>query len=439
MNYRRFRLAGLSLLLIALLVAALAGCGSTGTGGGGGGKQKSWTRVALDDGLLNSQGYNVRITGVVAGGPGLVAVGYEYPETGTDTALVVWTSADARTWNRQNIPTPGEDFGYYTYGEAEPSIAANAGGMVITWNTDIWTSTDGLAWTKLPPDPVNFNQTFYDYYSFRVWNISGVAPFGSGFIAAGSGLWGKRYATGGSDPCIWTSPGLTGWTLMPYQSGVLDSEHPMSMNTIAAAPPGIVAGGDVFNASGETDPNQLNHDAQFWTSPDGVSWTQVPWDGNIFGGPGDQQVMAISAGGPGVVAVGYGALLVGIYSDYTGLIWTSPDGATWKRVDVSANALDGARLTSIARWGPGLVAGGAVTQQDEDSTDKFMTGAVWESMDGNAWSQTILPRLNEENLDDLTVRGLVGFRGGLVAVGEMNPYGGPNKTGAIWVSPELSQ
>ncbi len=436
MHRKTLILSILPILITFVALAALAGCGGGGSGGGGGGggQPAGWTRVALDDGTLNSPGDNVRITGIVAGGPGLVVVGYRYPEGSRQaTALVVWTSADAHTWSRQDIQPAEVHYVDYTY-STPPSIAANTGGMVIAWGANMWTSTDGLAWTELPPDPVNFNTKFLDYYSFVIWNINDVAPFGSGFIAAGAGLWGMQYATGGSDPCIWTSPGLTGWALMPYQRGVLDGEHPMDMNTIAAAPPGIVAGGEVFNASGNMD-----RDAQFWTSPDGATWTQVPWDGNIFGGPGEQQVTEISTGGPGVVAVGYGATGSSFEQTYTGYVWTSPDGATWKRVDAAANALEGAKLASITRWGPGLVAGGAVTQTEDDGAIRYLTAAVWESLDGNVWSMTMLPRSDQEHWDDLSVDGLVGFRGGLVAVGSGYPYGGPIAHGAIWVSPELSQ
>ncbi|HDK45800.1 MAG TPA: hypothetical protein ENG94_05935 [Actinobacteria bacterium] len=41
-----------------------------------------------------------------------------------------------------------------------------------------------------------------------------------------------------------------------------------------------------------------------WTSPDGLTWTKVPADATVFGGQGDQHMVSVAAGGPGLVAVG---------------------------------------------------------------------------------------------------------------------------------------
>ena len=45
-------------------------------------------------------------------------------------------------------------------------------------------------------------------------------------------------------------------------------------------------------------------DAVVWTSPDGVIWSRVPHDEAIFGGDGLQAMSSVTAGGPGLVAVG---------------------------------------------------------------------------------------------------------------------------------------
>ncbi len=427
------KLVGISLLIImTLTLATLAGCGGGSSGGGGSGSQTGWTRVGLADGVLSSPGDNVRVTGIAAGGPGLVAVGYRFPENSTTASLVVWSSSDAHAWSRQDIQ-PGETHYVQTVNTpSEPSIAAGPGGLVIGWGVNLWTSIDGLTWTEMPSD-ANFNNQFLSNNSFVTNNINDVSPGGPGFVAAGAGVWGMQYSTGGQETCVWTSPGLTGWTRVPYDASIFGGQS-LQMNTIAAAPPGVVAGGYVFAASGQYD-----RDGLIWTSPDGLTWTQQPWDGTVFGGAGDQEVMGISSGGPGTVAVGYSAVSTGIDSGYTALVWTSADGVNWTRAESSPDALAGGRLTSVIRWGPGLVAGGSATQQDEDSTIRFMTAGVWESMNGTTWSRTLLPRQDEENLDDLTVRDLVVFRGGLVAVGTDEPFGGPTAHGAIWISPELSK
>ena len=41
-----------------------------------------------------------------------------------------------------------------------------------------------------------------------------------------------------------------------------------------------------------------------WTSVDGITWSRVPHDEAVFGGEGDQEISSVTAGGPGLVAVG---------------------------------------------------------------------------------------------------------------------------------------
>lgn len=40
-------------------------------------------------------------------------------------------------------------------------------------------------------------------------------------------------------------------------------------------------------------------------SQDGLSWVLVPEDAATYGGPEDQKMMAVTAGGPGFVAAGW--------------------------------------------------------------------------------------------------------------------------------------
>ena len=59
MHKKTLRLGGILLLLITVLAAAaLSGCGGgKGAGGDGGGSSPpGWTRLALDDGVINTPG-----------------------------------------------------------------------------------------------------------------------------------------------------------------------------------------------------------------------------------------------------------------------------------------------------------------------------------------------------------------------------------------------
>ncbi len=69
------------------------------------------------------------------------------------------------------------------------------------------------------------------------------------------------------------------------------------MSSVAVGGPGLVAVG----AAGPFD----DLDAAVWTSPDGITWSRVPHDEAVFGRGGDQEIFIVTAGGPGLVAVGW--------------------------------------------------------------------------------------------------------------------------------------
>ncbi len=98
--------------------------------------------------------------------------------------------------------------------------------------------------------------------------------------------------------------------------------------------------------------------AEVWTSPDGITWSQVRHDEAIFGGEGDQLMSSVTAGGPGLVAVG----LDGSGGDFDAALWISSDGITWSRVPDDEAALGGEdeqQMASVTVGGPGLVAVGS--------------------------------------------------------------------------------
>ncbi len=68
------------------------------------------------------------------------------------------------------------------------------------------------------------------------------------------------------------------------------------MHSVTAGGPGLVAVG--WDESGG------DSDAAVWTSPDGITWSRVPHDEAVFGGEADAGMSTVTAGGPGLVAVG---------------------------------------------------------------------------------------------------------------------------------------
>jgi hypothetical protein len=65
------------------------------------------------------------------------------------------------------------------------------------------------------------------------------------------------------------------------------------MVSVTAGGPGLVAVGKDSSA------------AAVWTSPDGLTWTRVPYDEAVFDGQLDQQMRAVTAGRQSLVAVGH--------------------------------------------------------------------------------------------------------------------------------------
>jgi hypothetical protein len=212
------------------------------------------------------------------------------------------------------------------------------------------------------------------------------------------------------------------------------------MLSVTTGGPGLVAvGTDGYSYRGDDHqlteiPDELAADAAVWTSPDGFTWSRVPHDETIFGGLGEQRMESVTAGGPGLVAVGsVSGALVGYYA-FDAAVWTSPDGFTWSRVphneDVFATS-GGERwagahqeqMLSVTAGGSGLVAVGF------DSVDDCgWDSAVWTSPDGFTWSRVPDERdCNVQGPYDRMFSVTVG-PSGLVAVGEEHYPG----AAAVW-------
>lgn len=224
---------------------------------------------------------------VTEGGPGLVAAGEVI-----DGPAVVWSSADGQTWAR--VPHDSEVFGLnasiysvtrggpglVAVGDVDASAATSAGCMIDCpdANAAVWTSVDGVEWTRVPHDPSVFGTPEIGT------EILDVAVGESGLVAVG-GV-GDDFLSPG-----WISTdGLT-WTRMPSDPELFDGDE--SMNSVIATPDGFVAVG------------QETGRAAAWYSPDGATWTRVPGAERAFGTARNSAMNDIAVGGPGLVAVGW--------------------------------------------------------------------------------------------------------------------------------------
>ncbi len=161
-----------------------------------------------------------------------------------------------------------------------------------------------------------------------------------------------------------------------------------------------------------------------WASADGLTWSRVAHDEAVFGGADDQEMWSVSAGGPGLVAVGY-AVADG---DRDGAVWVSSDGLTWSRVahdEAVFGGPDDQEMASVEVSGLGLVAVG------DDYSGGNWDAAVWFSPDGVTWAR--VPHVGPVfgGAGNQSVWGLTTVGADVVAVGESG--GGDDWDAAVWL------
>jgi hypothetical protein len=197
----------------------------------------------------------------------------------------------------------------------------------------------------------------------------------SGAVATGSGVVvvGSDTSGGDQDAAVWTSADGLSWSRVPHDEGGLGGDGDQMMLAVTAGGPGFVAVG--------LDGSDSDSDVAVWTSPDGFDWSRVPHDEVAFGGTGNQWAVDVVAGELGVVAVG--SDFKAGYGDAA--VWTSADGSTWRRVPNEDEALGDfgdQGMWSVTLGGPGVVAVGWAWYGIEQ-----YRAAVWTSPDGTAWTQ----------------------------------------------------
>ncbi len=158
------------------------------------------------------------------------------------------------------------------------------------------------------------------------------------------------------------------WSRVPHDAAVFGGGGTQSqwMEGVTAGGPGLVAVGSDGTS------------AAVWTSADGATWERVPHDETVFGEFGEwMSMLSVTAGGPGLVAVGYEGLRFSEPGSRAA-VWTSVDGRTWSRAPQDEMVFGGEFsqvMKSVTSGGPGLVAVG------EDAA----AAAVWTSVDGLTW------------------------------------------------------
>lgn len=253
----------------------------------------------------------------------------------------------------------------------------------------VWTAADGRAWDRVDVEPAGRDASEQMQAATRV---------DDGLLAVGSSGQGED-----ADAVVWLR-GSDEW--MQLAPSAMGGKHEQWAFDVAVGESGIVViGGE--RVWGEARP-------RVWFSTDGREWESVDggWEGP-FVTPGKESITSVTAAGSGFVAVGWHKL----DGQQDGLVWYSPDGVTWERVEVPAMSGDRRQaVLSVAAAGDTLVAGGY--QADDSGQGQPV---AWRSSDGQSWGDApISLALHDDRLttaNDLVVRSLSIHGDALLAAG----------------------
>jgi hypothetical protein len=322
---------------------------------------------------------------------------------------------------------------------ASPSIAVSppATGVEVTPSP-----TEGLSatWTRVADQP-----------ALRVVQLSRVVWTGTRFVATGSGgqfldsldgrtwhlqeaswpegqVWGIAVGTRGvvavgqlnTRAASWYSTDGLKWTIGPDEETLhAAADAQIRMRGVVETADGWLAVGD------EDEPCQVVCPAAaravVWRSSDGMRWEQEPAVAALEGAV----MTGLTPGGPGYVAVGQS-----VPFPSAGVVWTSPTGVEWSRVDDApvfhappgTDQTFGAAIHGVATGSDGvLVAVGSVATQGEQGS-----ALAWWSTDGRTWSAATGERFLYGQLFSVAAT-----PSGFLATG---PSGTASCQGGIWFS-----
>lgn len=319
---------------------------------------QGWERDFFDTTLLSD---SVVIEDVVSAGSVSLAVGSD----GDSYRAVphLWISEEWGRWER--LPDVEARFG--TGGDSwtvMTSVAAAGPGFVAVGADEhaaaVWTSGDGRTWDRVVPDPDVFGHDG-DWTEMR-----SVAAGGPGLVAVGD-----ESVDAGRGPVVWVSEDGSAWQRVPMDVPAFDGWDSLSIDHVSPVGQGLVA---VGRDDGTSAP-------AVWTSVDGLEWQRSPDTSDNRAALGGGIIRSVTAGGPGLVAVGSWR--------GRGAVWTSTDGSNWGRVPHEPGLFGamGSELIDVTATASGLVAVG-----NESATmwsRERMHGHVWTSPDGRSWKRIV--------------------------------------------------
>ena len=204
-----------------------------------------WVRARDPQNALGGDG-SQRIHDVVAGGPGLIAVG-DTNLAGEGWNAEIWVSTDGDVWDRLEEPGAGLSGAgdqLLNVVEAGPDdlVAAgfdSAGDMGR--DAAVWTSSDGLTWTQVGDRGVLGGPNDQE--------IHGLARVGTGWVAGG---W-THPEPGDKDAAIWASEDGVTWVPREDAGAGLGGPGAQQVETVAASGSVVIAIGAESGLDAGTD------------------------------------------------------------------------------------------------------------------------------------------------------------------------------------------
>jgi hypothetical protein len=140
---------------------------------------------------------------------------------------------------------------------------------------------------------------------------------------------------------------------VPQDGAVSGGEGSQEILSVTRGGSGLVAVAVGSDGGGGPWARNSDSDAAVWTSPDGIAWSRVTHDETVFGGEHSQVMSSVIVGGPGLVAVGWdGQGILDDIPDVDAAIWTSVGGDTWSRVPHDEDVFGGAWIESVTLGAP---------------------------------------------------------------------------------------
>ena len=299
---------------------------------------------------------------------GLMAVGYTAAERAAegprDYDAVVWLESAEGVWELI------DDDAFAATGNQRATDALAIEGRIVVVGFDqsrgdfdaaVWTLDEGSdSWSRVNPDSRGMHLPGDQGLRAASWTGSRVVAVG--FTRRG----------GDEDAAMWTSTDALDWTPLLAPTN-LEESGDQEMSTVTTTPQGRTVVGGFSESDGDRD-------AAIWFSSDLLEWERA--NDSDLGGDGEQQINAILPGGPGLVAVGQ----ENVEDDQNAVVWTSVDGIEWDRVEDPAGSLGGPgfqQMSAITLSHGMFVAAGTETVGNE--TD----GAVWTSLDVTTWTRPL--------------------------------------------------